>query len=474
MVFPYAAAESAVHEHVAVVVKKVLAMIADIKEQGRTRGGFQLTDDALEDVVSIRYGVVVGVNKDFPHLVDDAFFRGQATVVGVDTAEDLPQVEVLHIGRETAEIIRVAGGVFEMAAEGMEDDHLVALPLPRVDELRQGREEDGVKVGALKLLVGLVETEIAGARYAVEELISKTLVGNPRSLIARFSKRLDERALAIVVGGVVGRGWREEIGNGDGGEVGNGVATVERDDLFPPRRQTGRCRTLIAIDLPVGIARSLANHEDDEVVGVGFGRDAETELLNLLAPATDVAMNGEDMACGETEVERIGFLDAHKSGRALVFGVEGQPACRVGGEMQSETAYSPPDDDQGRGGETRTHRSDIFILHKTADEEEIEPPHHHGDEENEPVGGDQLHELAFFRFETGEDEHQGGGGVVHNEMHQLHAARDEREGGEIKKSAATEQTQAQDIKSDGGKEIDETHAEAVHVACDERTEQRRQ
>lgn len=472
MVFPYAAAESAVHEHIAIVVEKVLAMVADIKEQSRAGSGFQLTDDALEDVVGVGYGVVVGVDEDFPHLVDDAFFGGQAAVVGVDAADDLSQVEVLHIGRETAETIGVAGGVFEMAAKGMQDDHLVALPLPRIDELRQRREEDGVEIGALELLVGLVETEVAGARYAVEELVSETLVGNPRSLVARFGKRLDEGALAIVVGGVVWRGGREEIGDGDGGEIGDGVATVERDDLFPPRRQTGRCRTLITIDLPVGIARSLANHEDDEVVGVGLLGDAETELLNLLALATDVVMNGKDMASGETEVERVGFLDAHESGHAFVFGVNGQPAYGVRGEMQSEAAYSPPDDDQGRGGETRAHGGDIFILHETADEEEIESPHRHGDEENEPIGSDQLHKLAFFRFETGEDEHHGGGGAVHDEMHQLHAARNKREGGNIKECAAAEDAQAQRVESDGGDEIDKAHTKAMHVACNKRAKQR--
>ena len=134
---------------------------------------------------------------------------------------------------------------------------------------------------------------------SVEEMVVKTLIGYPGGLITCFLKSVHHRFLVRIDFLRLRGRTREHKRHRYGGEVGNGVATIERYNLSAACCQTGRCRTFITVDRPMIIAGSLSDEQyhDGRIVALHTG-DAETEIIEQLVLLLYIVSHSREVVAG--------------------------------------------------------------------------------------------------------------------------------------------------------------------------------
>ena len=199
MVFVVGARESAVHEHIALVVEEVLTVVAHIDQHHGTPRLLEFAEDAVDEIVGKMNGVVVGVDEYGFHVAEggkvlraEVAPRYIAIVVEVHVGEHVAQTHALHVGRKDLKVIGVAFRVLEVATKRVEDNHLALVVLRQhvAERGEQDRIHEDFRFGG-RDVAGVV----ALRGYAVQEMVVETLVGYPCCPVARLVEGVHEGLL---------------------------------------------------------------------------------------------------------------------------------------------------------------------------------------------------------------------------------------------------------------------------------------
>lgn len=459
MVLIVGAREGAVHEHIALVIEEVLAVVTHVNQHYGTPRLLQLAEDAVDEIVGKVDGVVVGVDEYGFHVAERGEVLGAqvvprhpAIVVDVHIGEHIAQAHAFHVGREDLEIIGITFRVLEVAAERMEHNHLALVVLRQ--HVAQGGKQDCVHKD-LRLGGRYVAGVVALRGDVLQEVVVETLVGYPRRLVARFLKSGDYGFLFGVHIGRLRRGTREHERHRDRGEVGNGVATVEGDDLFATGCQAGRGLTLVTVDGPVVVARCLADKEDHHSgVAIGQTRYAESEVLQGFVLLVDVPQHVGEVVARQSHIDGADLLRTHPCGGAEVEVADTEDVAHLGAQFEGDNVGGKECRYHAQRHHTPLARSEVLALYKAVIQKEIHAPQREEDEGDEPVGTTQLLDFARLGFDDREDEQQRGSGVIHNEMHHLYAREDKRQRCHVEEGAAAEEAQPRAVHCQRGDKVD--------------------